>query len=73
MYTTNFLDRTALSQAVLGTLTQDLGLKGVEYNTLTSILFIVNTDLCPLSEVWRLGLTCLFRATSFFSCLQICC
>ncbi|ORY58889.1 major facilitator superfamily domain-containing protein [Pseudomassariella vexata] len=40
MYTTNFLDRTALAQARLGTLEQNLGLKGVEYNTLTSILFI---------------------------------
>ncbi|KUJ16000.1 uncharacterized protein LY89DRAFT_735144 [Mollisia scopiformis] len=28
MYLTNFLDRTALAQARLGTLVQDLGLKG---------------------------------------------
>ncbi|KAH8651051.1 allantoate permease [Xylariales sp. PMI_506] len=40
MYTTNFLDRTALAQARLGTLEKDLRLKGVEYNTVTSILFI---------------------------------
>ncbi|OAA60348.1 Major facilitator superfamily domain, general substrate transporter [Niveomyces insectorum RCEF 264] len=40
MYTTNFLDRTALAQARLGTLEKDLNLGGVEYNTITSILFI---------------------------------
>ncbi|KAJ5088058.1 hypothetical protein N7456_011674 [Penicillium angulare] len=40
MYLTNFLDRNALSQAKLGSLEQDLGLKGTEFNTITSILFI---------------------------------
>ncbi|KAL1875487.1 hypothetical protein VTK73DRAFT_10037 [Phialemonium thermophilum] len=40
MYTTNFLDRTALAQARLGTLEEDLHLRGVNYNTITSILFI---------------------------------
>lgn len=42
MYMTNFLDRTALAQARLGTLEQDLNLKGLEYNTITSILFVVS-------------------------------
>lgn len=32
---------SALAQARLGTLEQDLKLKGTEYNTITSILFIV--------------------------------
>jgi len=37
---TNFLDRTALAQARLGSLEKDLGLHGTEFNTVTSILFI---------------------------------
>ncbi|KAF2495132.1 MFS general substrate transporter [Lophium mytilinum] len=40
MYLTNFLDRTALAQARLGSLEADLRLKGTEFNTITSILFI---------------------------------
>ncbi|KAF2117820.1 major facilitator superfamily domain-containing protein [Lophiotrema nucula] len=40
MYLTNFLDRSALAQARLGTLEKDLGLKGTNFNTVTSILFV---------------------------------
>lgn len=40
MYLTNFLDRTALAQARLGTLEKDLRLKGTNFNTITSILFV---------------------------------
>jgi hypothetical protein len=42
MYTTNFLDRTALAQARLGSLEKDLQLTGVQFNTITSVLFIVS-------------------------------
>lgn len=35
---------SALSQAKLGSLEEDLGLKGTEFNTITSILFIVNVS-----------------------------
>jgi hypothetical protein len=40
MYFFNFLDRNALVNAKLNTLDADLGLKGTEYNTLISILFV---------------------------------
>ena len=40
MYFFNFLDRNALVNAKLDTLEKDLGLKGTEYNTLISILFV---------------------------------
>ncbi|EXF80931.1 hypothetical protein CFIO01_03439 [Colletotrichum fioriniae PJ7] len=40
MYFMNYLDRNALPQARLNTLEEDLGLKGVEYNTAISILFV---------------------------------
>jgi hypothetical protein len=40
MYFLNYLDRNALPQARLNTLEQDLNLKGVEYNTAISILFV---------------------------------
>jgi hypothetical protein len=36
----NYLDRNALPQARLNTLEEDLNLKGVEYNTAISILFV---------------------------------
>lgn len=36
----NFLDRNALVNAKLNSLDEDLGLKGTEYNTLISILFV---------------------------------
>lgn len=36
----NFLDRNALVNAKLNTLDEDLGLKGTQYNTLISILFV---------------------------------
>lgn len=40
MYFLNYLDRNALPQARLNTLEKDLNLKGVEYNTAISILFV---------------------------------
>lgn len=40
MYFFNFLDRNALVNAKLNTLDADLRLKGTEYNTLISILFV---------------------------------
>ncbi|KAI0401508.1 allantoate permease [Xylaria palmicola] len=40
MYLLNFLDRNNLSQARLGTLEADLGLKGTDFNLATSILFV---------------------------------
>lgn len=40
MYFLNYLDRNALPQARLNTLEADLNLKGVEYNTAISILFV---------------------------------
>ncbi|KAL3456997.1 major facilitator superfamily domain-containing protein [Aspergillus heterothallicus] len=40
MYLLNFLDRNNLSQARLGTLEQDLGMKGTDFNLATSILFV---------------------------------
>ncbi|KAF2493932.1 MFS general substrate transporter [Lophium mytilinum] len=36
----NYLDRSNLAQARLGGLEDDLGMKGVEFNTATSILFV---------------------------------
>ncbi|KAM0408680.1 hypothetical protein ACHAPD_011671 [Fusarium lateritium] len=40
MYFLNYLDRNALPQARLNTLERDLNLKGVQYNTAISILFV---------------------------------
>ncbi|KAH9896379.1 allantoate permease [Xylariomycetidae sp. FL2044] len=40
MYLLNFLDRNNLSQARLGTLETDLGMKGTDFNLATSILFV---------------------------------
>lgn len=40
MYFFNFLDRNALVNAKLNSLEVDLGLKGSQYNTLISILFV---------------------------------
>lgn len=40
MYFLNYLDRNALPQARLNTLEKDLNLKGVQYNTAISILFV---------------------------------
>lgn len=40
MYFLNYLDRNALPQARLNSLEKDLNLKGVEYNTAISILFV---------------------------------
>lgn len=40
MYFLNFLDRNAMINGKLDTLAQDLKLKGTEYNTCVSILFV---------------------------------
>ncbi|KAF4993959.1 hypothetical protein FGRMN_6090 [Fusarium graminum] len=40
MYTFNYLDRNAIINARLNNLEADLGLKGTEYNTCVSILFV---------------------------------
>ncbi|KAE9371907.1 MFS transporter [Stipitochalara longipes BDJ] len=40
MYLLNFLDRSNLAQARLGTLEKDLGMKGTDFNLATSILFV---------------------------------
>lgn len=41
MYLLNFLDRSNLAQARLGTLEADLGMSGNDFNLATSILFVV--------------------------------
>lgn len=41
MYLLNFLDRSNLAQARLGSLEADLGMKGTDFNLATSILFVV--------------------------------
>lgn len=40
MYFCNFMDRNAVTNAKLNNLSRDLGLKGSEYNTAISILFV---------------------------------
>jgi hypothetical protein len=40
MYFLNFLDRNALVNGKLNSLTEDLNLKGTQYNTCVSILFV---------------------------------
>jgi hypothetical protein len=42
MYLLNFLDRSNLAQARLGTLEEDLKMKGTDFNLATSILFVVS-------------------------------
>ncbi len=41
MYLLNFLDRSNLAQARLGSLEADLGMTGTDFNLATSILFVV--------------------------------
>jgi hypothetical protein len=41
MFLLNYLDRSNLAQARLGTLEKDLGMKGTDFNLATSILFVV--------------------------------
>jgi hypothetical protein len=43
MYLLNFLDRSNLAQARLGTLEKDLGMEKTDFNLATSILFVVCT------------------------------
>ncbi|PNS17218.1 hypothetical protein CAC42_6901 [Sphaceloma murrayae] len=67
MYFFNFLDRNALVNAKLNTLDADLGLKGTEYNTLISILFVgyiagqipSNMILNRVRPSWYLGGFCM--------------
>jgi hypothetical protein len=40
MYTLNYLDRNAIVNARLNNLEADLNLKGTQYNTCVSILFV---------------------------------
>jgi hypothetical protein len=49
MYLLNFLDRSNLAQARLGTLEKDLGMKGTDFNLATSILFVVSNP-CIISR-----------------------
>lgn len=44
MYLLNFLDRSNLAQARLGSLEADLGMKGTDFNLATSILFVVHAN-----------------------------
>jgi hypothetical protein len=59
MYLLNFLDRSNLAQARLGTLEKDLGMKGTDFNLATSILFVVclpspsSQPVCILRTVER--------------------
>ncbi|KAL0783728.1 hypothetical protein CaCOL14_001634 [Colletotrichum acutatum] len=55
MYFMNYLDRNALPQARLNTLEEDLGLKGVEYNTAISILFVGYLLMQGQSIFWRIS------------------
>ncbi|KAL6705182.1 hypothetical protein ACN47E_007287 [Coniothyrium glycines] len=67
MYFFNFLDRNALVNAKLNSLDEDLGLKGTEYNTLISILFVgyiagqvpSNMILNRVRPSWYLGGFCM--------------
>lgn len=47
MYLLNFLDRSNLAQARLGSLESDLGMTGTDFNLATSILFVVCHTLFP--------------------------
>lgn len=47
MYLLNFLDRSNLAQARLGSLEADLGMTGTDFNLATSILFVVRCTLFP--------------------------
>ena len=59
----NFLDRNALVNAKLNSLDADLGLRGTQYNTLISILFVgyiagqipSNMILSRVRPSWYLG------------------
>lgn len=67
MYFFNFLDRNALVNAKLNSLEKDLGLKGTQYNTLISILFVgyiagqipSNMILNRVRPSWYLGGFCM--------------
>lgn len=51
MYLFNYLDRNALVNARLNNLEEDLGLKGTQYNTCVSILF-VGYMYVPRQRTW---------------------
>ncbi|KAJ0327819.1 hypothetical protein COL922a_013386 [Colletotrichum nupharicola] len=63
MYFLNYLDRNALPQARLNTLEEDLNLKGVEYNTAISILFV--GYLLMQGQVVSTGCSGLIAAATF--------
>jgi hypothetical protein len=50
MYLLNFLDRSNLAQARLGTLEADLGMTGTDFNLATSILFVVCIRYRPIDQ-----------------------
>jgi hypothetical protein len=52
IYLLNFLDRSNLAQARLGTLEKDLGMKGTDFNLATSILFVVCVSHSFLFDPW---------------------
>ncbi|KAF2807706.1 MFS general substrate transporter [Mytilinidion resinicola] len=60
MYLTNFLDRNALAKAHLGSLEADLHLKGTDFNTIISILFIgyILLCLCGMMAIWGMISAC---------------
>ncbi|KAF9691983.1 hypothetical protein EKO04_010042 [Ascochyta lentis] len=67
VYFFNFLDRNALVNAKLNSLDEDLGLRGTQYNTLISILFVgyiagqipSNMVLSRVRPSWYLGGFCM--------------
>ncbi|KAK7230029.1 hypothetical protein V2G26_002199 [Clonostachys chloroleuca] len=67
MYLLNFLDRSNLTQARQGTLEQDLGMQGTDYNAATSIFFVgyllmqlpSNLLLTRVRPSWYLASSCL--------------
>ncbi|KAF7554814.1 hypothetical protein G7Z17_g2669 [Cylindrodendrum hubeiense] len=65
MYFLNYLDRNALPQARLNTLEKDLNLKGVEYNTAISILFVgyLLMQICMIG--WAAISACTATVTSY--------
>lgn len=53
MWILNFLDRSNLAQARLGTLEKDLGMHGTDFNLATSILYVVS---CSSHQSCRMNL-----------------
>ena len=74
MYLLNFLDRSNLAQARLGTLEIDLGMKGTDFNLATSILFVVCLKLLfqNLRSICKSKCLCCYRDISVCSYQPIC-